>query len=349
MSEFLTSMFQNRVDSSHPGIAYVGRVKRDELGHVHFRLPGVQIHARLECTAIAMEMAPYSGYFMVELDDIAPYKVESPRCEKIVEIASGLPAGEHKLTITYCNEGEMAPPVFYGFVLNDGGKILDTPELPQRKIEFIGDSITCGYGNEDHSDMKSYPYRNVNNAYYSYAQQVARGLNAQCVQVARSGICLNYDRYTPGVGVFHDMVTCYPYTLFSPEQDSEKWDCGQYVPDVVCINLGTNDCDQPEFDKDVFARRIIEFVNRLRAQYAHAIVVLLLGPMLHGEKLSVVKYSLDKAQAVLNSDGDGLIYRFDFTPDDGSMDYGTALHPTAKRHAAMASELIPFLKDIMSW
>lgn len=355
MEEFLSPTVEvkdkvlNRIYPCDPCIAYVGRVMTDSQGGVQFRLPGVQIHARFCGTSVAMEMAPVSGYFMVELDDIAPFKVESGRCEKIVEIASHLPEGEHRLTMTYCNEGECAVPIFYGLLLNSSGKILDRPELPARKIEFIGDSITCGYGNEDYSEEKEYPFRNVNNAYYSYAQQTARGLDAQCMQVSRSGICLHYDRYTPGVGVFHNMETCYPYTLFSPELDKHVWDYQRYVPDVVCINLGTNDCAQPGFDKDEFAGSLVDFVHEMRCRYGNVKVVLLSGPMLHADNLRDVKYSLDKAQMLLNGKGDTLVYRFDFTPDDGSMDYGTAMHPILKRHEAMAQELIPFLKDIMSW
>lgn len=344
-----TEVCYQRVDADSPGIVYVGRVKRDETGGVHFRLPGVQIHARFIGDSVAVEMAPYSGYFMVEIDNMPPFKVISPRCEKVINLASGLPWGKHVVKLTYCNEGETAPPVFYGFILGPQGQLLDRPELPERKIEFIGDSITCGYGNEDFSEDKAYPYIHVNNAYYSYAQQTARMLAAQCVQVSRSGICLNYDRHTPGVAVFHNMFSLYPFTLFAPEHDSEKWNHKKYVPDVVCINLGTNDCEQPGFDKDDFAVGMVKFVKGLRSRYECAKVVLLSGPMLSGEQLANVKYALDRAVEVLKNEGENEVYRFDFAPDDGTLDYGTLGHPSLKRHTLMARELSLYLKQLMDW
>lgn len=58
--------------------------------------------------------------------------------------------------------------------------------------------ITCGYGVEDESEERTFPFPNVNNAYYSFAQQTARRFGAQCVPVSRSGICFHYDRVAPG-------------------------------------------------------------------------------------------------------------------------------------------------------
>lgn len=337
-----------RIGAGDPRIAYVGRIKRDATGAVHFRLPGVQIHARFAGTAVALEMAPWSGYFMVELDDLAPYKVMSSRCDTVIEVAKDLTCSEHHITITYCNEGECAPPVFYGLLLSTDGRMLDRPVLPSTRLEFIGDSITCGYGNEDSSVSKSFPYPSVSNAFYSYAMLTARTIGAQCMMVARSGICLNYNRYTPGVGVFHDMETLYPYTLFSPEHDTELWDHNQYVPHVVCINLGTNDVEQPAFDKDEFAGKMVEFVNMIRSRYQQAKVVLLSGPMLHDEQLASVKHALDQAATILKAKGETEVYRHDFIPMDGSYGYGTLDHPTVAEHARMAHELTAFLHKLLS-
>lgn len=338
-----------RIDASHPHIAYVGRVKRDASGGVRFSLPGVQIHVRFVGASVAMEVAPYSGFFMVELDDRAPFKVKSGRCETVVEIADGLPWAEHRLTITYCNEGELAPPVFYGLLISSQGEVLERPELPYRRIEFIGDSITCGYGDEDFSADKAYPYPEVCNAYYSYASQTARLLRAQCMLVARSGICLAYDRHTPGVGVFHDMLTLYPYALFAPEHDSDQWNCSLYQPDVVCINLGTNDVEQPSFEEDAFAASMVRFVHEIRNRYAHAKIVLLSGPMLHGEQLASIKRALETVMKTLKNEGVTSVYRYDIAPMDGTLGYGTLGHPSLSEHTQIAQALATFLSTLLQW
>lgn len=335
-----------RIAPGDPGIVYVGRTAADESGGVCFMLPGVQVHARFAGTAVAMEVAPYSGYFMVEIDDMPPRKVVSPRSEKIVEMASSLPMGEHRLTITYCNEGQLAPPVFCGLLIDPSGSILDAPRLPELHLEFVGDSITCGYGNEDSSDDKAFPYACYSNAYYSYAMLTARLLNARCILVARSGICLHYDRHTPGVAVFRNMRACYPYTLFSPEHDTRLWDGSHHQPHAVCINLGTNDCEQPGFDRDEFSAAMVGFVCDIRHRYANAEIVLLSGPMLGGKQQADVILALDKAVATLNSQGETRVHRYDFAPMDGTLGYGTLDHPSVMEHTRMAHELAQFLKQI---
>lgn len=48
----------------------------------------------------------------------------------------------------YVIEGLFRKPEFRGFVLDKGCQLIEAPALPERKIEFIGNSITCGYGVE---------------------------------------------------------------------------------------------------------------------------------------------------------------------------------------------------------
>lgn len=43
------------------------------------------------------------------------------------------------------------------------------------------------------------------------------------------------------------------------------------------------------------------------------------------------------------------LYRLDLTPADGSLGYGTAMHPSLRQHTKMAEELTAFLRQIMNW
>ena len=52
------------------------------------------------------------------------------------------------MRVTYAIEGYQKRPEFRGFLLSDGGKMLNAPKRSSRRIEFIGNSITCGYGIE---------------------------------------------------------------------------------------------------------------------------------------------------------------------------------------------------------
>ncbi|MDN5553540.1 hypothetical protein [Prevotella sp.] len=54
-------------------------------------------------------------------------------------------------------------------------------------MEFIGNSITCGYGIMARSKFMNFS-NSTENHYYTYAGIAARRLNAESMVVARSGI-----------------------------------------------------------------------------------------------------------------------------------------------------------------
>lgn len=71
--------------------------------------------------------------------------------------------------------------------------------------------------------------------------------------------------------------------------------------------------------------------------------------MLKGKRLEDVKQAQIEAIEDARQRGDNEVYRFDFTPDDGSLGWGMFKHPSAKRHAKMAEELVPFIREITGW
>jgi hypothetical protein len=84
-------------------------------------------------------------------------------------------------------------------------KLLKPLPKPTRKIEFIGNSITCGTGS-DQSEIACGKgvWQDQHNAYLSYGPTVARQLNAQWSLSAVSGIglirsCCNLEIVMPQV------------------------------------------------------------------------------------------------------------------------------------------------------
>ena len=63
-------------------------------------------------------------------------------------------------------------------------------------MEFIGDSYTCGYGNEGKSREEHFTYETENN-YATYGAITARAFNAGYVAICRSGIGM-YQSYGGG-------------------------------------------------------------------------------------------------------------------------------------------------------
>ena len=332
----------------HPddaNIQYIGRIDFSDSIHPAFTFPGVQIRTGFMGTSLDMMCKLHSGYFMAEIDGGEPFKV-SFLGNTITCLASGLPDGPHQAVVTFIGEGYENVPEFHGFFVDKGKELAPATPLPTRKIEFIGNSITCGYGVEANSEAEHYSEKTAN-FYYSYAARTARNLNAQALVVARSGIGVyrNYDG--PKTGDTVNMNTEYPYTLLY-NHDIE-WDFSRYTPDVVCINLGTNDTSTQGADSLLLLNGFKKLYTQVRSHYPTAKIVLLCGCMMNGKQLQSARQALDTTAEYAQKQGDLEVYRFNFTPHDGSLGYGADWHPSMLQQEKMADELTPYLQKLMDW
>ena len=335
----------NFVPASDSRLAYVGRMSLNGQC-ASWTYPGLQIHAAFTGTSLRMKTSPGCGFFMVEIDDREPFKIEASETDSVLLVADGLGAGEHRVALTYAIEGLLKHPKFYGFLLDDEATLCQRPQLPERKMEFIGNSITCAYGIEGDGSEKKFSY-SQQNVYYAYESLVARALNAQCQIVARSGIGIYRNNNGNVRGDKNVLPALYPYTQFG--MGGERWDFSRYQPDVVCVNLGTNDTTHPSYETSLLTAAFKQFLVTLRGHYPHAKIVLLTGTMLKGQRLEDVKRAQQAAIDDAVRRGDDEVYRFDFTPADGTYGYGTHKHPSKRQHAHMAEELIPFIRKITGW
>jgi lysophospholipase L1-like esterase len=332
-------------------------VKTDPTAY-RFSYPGTQIVCAFEGTGIRMMTSPCSGYFMAQLDQAEPFKVSlAGQRDSVVTLATALAPGRHVLRVVYCIEGYDHQPAFRGFLLPQGTVMATPPALSERKIEFIGNSITCGYGNESRSRYEHFDFATENH-YHAYAAIATRELKAQAYIVARSGIGIyrNYAGPTAG-NPDNNMPAEYEYTLYAetPQQRQstpayqQRWDFSQYQPDLVCINLGTNDVSTKGYDPDSLKRAYTTFLKTVRSHYPNARIVFLCGSMLYGPELEVAKKTLNEVTKAANDAGDRHVYRFDFTPQTGDLDYGADWHPSLAQHQKMAAELVAFLRPLMQW
>lgn len=252
----------------------------------------------------------------------------------------------HQLTITYIGEGYHTRPEFHGFILNNNTFLTSPAPLPSRKIEFIGNSITCGYGIE--AAEASAPYtEETANYYFTYAAKTARWLKAQAYVVARSGIGVYKNYNGPKTGDAVNMNTEYKYTMLY--DDSQLWDFARFTPDVVCVNLGTNDTSTEGADSTLLAKGFNNLYKQIRSHYPDAKIIFLSGCMMKGNALKMAKDAMDTTMKYALSNGDTNVYRLDFETHDGSLGYGASWHPSMKQHDVMAKQLTSYLKSITKW
>ncbi len=329
------------VEPTDPAILYMGRILVTDSTAPTFTYPGTTAMLNFEGNGIAMAASPGSGQFMVEVDSMAPFKINFTPSDSLITLADSLADGPHSLRVTYAIEGYEKHPEFRGFTITgDNAKLLPAPQRPGLKIEFIGNSITCGYGTEADSGDIHFSYDTENHT-LSYAYLTARALDADFNIVARSGIGMYRSYGGPREGTPAErMPVEYDRTLiYNP---SHYWNHRSFRPDIICINLGTNDTSLDNYDIELFETAYKKFLAHLHILQPQAKIVLLTGPMLHGQALDDVKASLDRL-----AEGNDNVYRFDLSEQTGELGYGADYHPSAAQAAKNAGELTTYLRTLI--
>lgn len=322
-------------------IQYTGRINFTNPESPLFVYPATQIAVRISGTGLAMKAKPGSGQFMVTIDNGEARKINFTDTDSVITLAKGLPAGPHTVKVMLAIEGYEKRPEFRGLLLDSGTKLLNAPRRPKHRIEFIGNSITCGYGSEAKSQWVHYSYDNSNH-YYSYAAILARELDAEEMCVARSGIGVyrNYGGHEEG----QTMTRWYDYTCLY--DSTQLWDFSRFRPDVICVNLGTNDLSTKGYDIKLYKSAYKKFIQHLAKVQPKAKIVLLTSQMLSKTAKQLQIAALKEVYAELHKQGLN-VYYFELDMQDPKLGYGADWHPSKAQHQQAARQLLPFLRGLL--
>ena len=337
------ALAQTNINATNSNIIAEGRIITK--GNVqHYCYPGTAFTIKFVGNKISARLKTNAGYYAVSIDGKDFKKFSTHGYNDGVQeftLADNLDNGEHTIKLMLVTEAYNVFPEFHGFVLNDGAKILKPDTKKRPKIEFIGNSITCGYGNEAASGEDHFADSTSNFA-KSFAGLTIKNLNAISMVVARSGIGIYKNYGDTIIGSRWPMPRVYENALIN--DTTTKWDFSQFKPDVVVLGLGTNDLSENNYNYEKFAVSYIAFIKNIRNHYPSAKIVLLNSPMLHyqqAQDLSNVIVNSINAMHVL---GDTRIFTFNFQEQDDSLGYGADWHPSAKRASEMARFLSYYLK-----
>ena len=228
--------------------------------------------------------------------------------------------------------------------------LLEIPAQQKKKIEFIGNSITAGMASDPSviPCMAGRPY-DQHNAYQAYGPVAARKLDLDYVITAVTGIGV-YRNWATDVPV---MSNVYEKTFLTTHPDDPMWNFISFVPDIVCINLGTNDLSDGDgmhprlpFDSTRFVEKYVELIKIIHGYYPVAQIVLLQHPMSGAHHMSMMTGCLEATKKEAESKIHGLkkITIFSFSPH---IPTGCSGHPGLKEHALMAEELAPVLSKLI--
>jgi lysophospholipase L1-like esterase len=224
-----------------------------------------------------------------------------------------------------------------------GGELLAPPAVT-RRLEVVGDSITCGYG-VDGPDMNCGFSPATENHYLTYGALAARALGAELSTVAWSGkgVVCNYG--DDAASCVDPLPTFYDRTL--PGRADSTWEFTRFQPDAVVVNLGTNDFSTVmDPDQATFEAGYRALLTRLRAAYPNAHILCTNGPMLSGTDLATLRGYLTNVVTAL---ADPKVSTFEIPPQDGTDGYGCDWHPSAARHQKVALVVEAALRAALGW
>lgn len=241
----------------------------------------------------------------------------------------------------------------------DDEKIIPTAKKPHL-IEFIGDSITCGYGVDDEDPLHPFT-TNTEDVTRAYAYKTAMLLNADYSMVSYSGygIISGYVAEPKEKLLSHLVPKYYESFAFSDDTigitEAEKirpaevpWDFSRIQPEAVVINLGTNDdsyCQDFADRQDEYAAEYVNFIKKVRKNNPNAELFCVLGLM--GDRL--FPYVCKACGMYTIETGDTHIHPIHLPPQDGNIGYVSDYHPLESAHQKAADFLAPEIKKIMCW
>ena len=354
--------FDYAADDAH--LQFIGRMDMTTEDGPTYAHPGATVRFRCNCTGVDVAFADlgtggeeHTNFVNILVDGKEEAQVELQPIGNILHGARNLKRGEHTIEVVKRTESYAGNIQFLGVSLQ--GILLEPPEPPTLRMEFIGDSITCGYGNEVR--ILAPTYTEPNTGYHAknediskaYGSLLGRQFNADVVTtcVSGTGVYRNLD------GTTHQSFPVLYRRIF-PSEETPEWNTELFVPDIIVINLGNNDFNvmddtgtpsapPAEEFKNAYAR----FVSQLRSYYPNAVIICSVGPLMNdnypmGRKhwTLIQKYVSEMVETVRSS-GDTNVHYFPYIPIL-SDPYGEDWHPTAEGHAQMAQEMGDYLHTL---
>jgi len=289
----------------------------------------------------------------VDLDGQRVVDTMLDAAEKTCTVLDAADSAEHIVRIVKLSETAMSTCGIKAISV-DAEEICPTPDKVHF-VEFVGDSITCGYGVDDEAAEHHFvtATEDVTRA-YAYKAAQALDVDYSMVSISGYGIISGYTATAEAPVTAQLLPTYYEKRGFSyGEYRGETpanmcWDFSARQPELIVINLGTNDdsyCLDHIDRQELYCEAYANFLKMVRSNNPFAKILCTLGIM--GDRLYPF---VEKAAAVYSAQtGDTNITCMPFTPqleEDGrAADY----HPTACTHDKAAAKIVEEIRRLMGW
>ncbi len=298
-------------------------------------LPGSAISVCFQGQEVTLSVDDMSksgkSWLNIYIDNLPVRVMRIDPDNQIYQLADDLEDVPHTLTLQKRTEAGFGTIKFTDLT-TENGIFLPPPSPKPHKLMIIGDSITCGYGNEAQIPCDCDASRE-NNA-LAYSSLLGDFLNAETLIVGASGTGC----YQNFGGSKEGRMTDYFMENICPDLDQKALD--PFEPEVIVVNLGTNDWSAPIEPTD-YTNRYRNLTDFICSRYPAAELFCVIGPM----NLGPSPY-LEALVRTLQEEGDTHIYFMEFPlikrPEEGM---GGSGHPSIKKHHQMAVQLSEFIKQ----
>ncbi|MEU0724498.1 SGNH/GDSL hydrolase family protein [Streptomyces sp. NPDC006140] len=329
-------------DGVRASVHTAGRVQ-DAGDVLRYSWPGVYFEGRVRGTGVGIVLDDPAADYDVQVDGTTVATLVTPG--RTTHWVRGLRDGVHTVRLVKRNDTPWSTSAFGGFVAAPGGAVLSRPAARSRQIEFVGDSLTAGYGNLSASrDCDGEQLKRTTNADVSYGALTARRLKADYQLNAYSGLGMvrNYNGGSPEV----NYRTFYDRALLNVPGDVWQ-NPGTWRPQLVVVYLGTNDFSTPVNPGEPWTDESLAaayrsayrgFLEKLRTRYGPGTALLAVGTgPFAGHVEQVVR---DRTAA-----GDRRVrhWSLDATGLDNT---GCHWHYSARDHRLLADRLTAFISDL---
>ena len=132
-----------------PAVRYTGRTLVSPDGSVAFDWVGTYLETRFTGGKLSVKVSETgTSYYNVFVDGKLHKVVKVCGTDTLIHLVSGIDKRIHSLKIQKRSEGEFGKTTVHQFVLSGSGRLAEEPAVRTRHIEFIGNSLTCGYGTD---------------------------------------------------------------------------------------------------------------------------------------------------------------------------------------------------------
>lgn len=248
-------------------------------------------------------------------------------------IAEDLAAGEYNVKLIKQTQAEHSVSTLISLSMN--GSFMARPADNELLIEFIGDSITCGYG------LVGYPTEGVTNyggakfmdATQAYAYLTADALGADHSLVSLSGWAILPN--ANGGGCIPAIYQKTSYKRSNIEYEPER------TADIVVIHLGTNDLYSRKDNYDDFVPESKAFIADVKEMHPGAKIIWVYGSMMSGSNLSNFENTVKSIISSLGGEAAGL---YSVKVPQSSSGTNNS-HPTPAAQARSAEILAEFIQN----